>query len=299
MSNPYVIGSHVDCDDIGACICQAAGPGLECADNKLRVKISDAAGNTVTIGPDGGVYGAGGSGGGGVVATADTACIDMGGQGTAGSPLTAAPIINPAAGNLLACTPAGMRAALTVGACGLTGDGTDAAPLAAKVQTWPFACDVTAKAGGVYCDANGVLRSDPRPAFDYQQNQVVNDYPDKTVPAAEDTWVETRTLDVVNPDPCRPANLLVVQELDVDLVLPANAGGAYGFGTDEMVYHRNRGSTTESDFHVQVTKVGRFAGPIPPGGTTQVVLNVSMGRGVGGATYNRIQTLIRAFLFIF
>lgn len=123
-------------------------------------------------------------------------------------------------------------------------------------------------------------------------------YPATAVPAAADTLIATRTFDVTNPDTCREAELIAGQELDVDLVLPSNAGAAYGCGSDEMVFHSNRGGTTENDFHVQVMKVGRFGGPIPPGGTITLSMPVAMGRGAGGATYNRIQTLFRVWMLI-
>lgn len=232
------------------------------------------------------------------VTTADTTCIAVDGNGSGGSPITATPVLNAAAGNLITCTPTGLRAALTLATCGLTGNGSAAAPLAANVGTWAYPCAVDTFAGNVYCDSTGKLRSEPRATFNAQQNSANTTVAATAVPAAIDTTVDTRTLVVTNPDTCRTAYVLCYQELDVDLVLPANAGGAYGFGTDEMVFHSNRGGTTETDFHVQVAKMGQFVGPLAPGASQNLVLTVAMGRGAGGAQYNRIQHFNRAFLFI-
>jgi hypothetical protein len=182
-------------------------------------------------------------------------------------------------------------------ACGLTGDGTAATPLAAAVAAWPYPCDVDANAGGVYCDSTGQLRSEPRARFDFQQNQQVLDFADVTVPAALDTEVATHTITLTNPDPCRPAYVVMEGEVDADFNLPAGAGAALGIATDELSYLRNSGTTAILDTHVQGTKVVN-GGIIPPGGTLPFTLSIRMGRGSGGATYNRVQSFLRAFIFV-
>ncbi|MDX3345881.1 hypothetical protein PV387_03380 [Streptomyces sp. ME02-6987-2C] len=187
-------------------------------------------------------------------------------------------------------------------ACGLTGDGSAAAPLAAAVVAWPYPCDVDANAGGVYCDSTGQLRAEPRGTARYLSDQQVLNPADLTVPAAEDTEVAVHTLTIDNPDPCREAFAIIEAEVDADFNLPPGAGAALGILTDEMSYLRNSGSSAILDTHIQGTKVVSFGSDpgqlIPPGGSMDFVLSIRMGRGSGGATYNRIQSFARAFVFV-
>ncbi|WP_457455623.1 hypothetical protein [Streptomyces sp. TE5632] len=110
------------------------------------------------------------------------------------------------------------------------------------------------------------------------------------------TVADTFQLDVTNPDPCRSAIVLVEREVDVDFVLPAGAGAGYGHDTDQMYYMRNTGSSTMTDVHTQTTKLYQAVASLAPGGAAVVQLPVSLDRGSGGATYNRIQVFIRAIL---
>jgi hypothetical protein len=181
--------------------------------------------------------------------------------------------------------------------CGLTGDGSAGAPLTAMVGTWPYPCDVDANAGGVYCDSSGQLRSEPRGQITHQQDQQVLDFADVAVPAAQDTEVATHTMTVNNPDACRPAFLLMEGEVDADFNLPAGAGAALGIATDETWYLRNSGTTAILDTHAQATKVVA-GGTIPAGGSLNFTLSIRMGRGSGGATYNRVQSFLRAFVIV-
>jgi hypothetical protein len=181
--------------------------------------------------------------------------------------------------------------------CGLTGDGSTAAPLAASVADWPYPCDVDTNAGGVYCDSSGQLRSEPRGQIAFQQDQQVLDVANLAVPAAPDTEIATHTITVTNPDACRAAFLMMEGEVDADFNLPAGAGAALGIATDEMSYLRNSGTTAILDTHIQGTKVVN-GGTIPPGGSLTFTLSIRMGRGSGGATYNRVQSWLRAFVFV-
>jgi hypothetical protein len=195
----------------------------------------------------------------------------------------------------------GAPAALETG-CGLAGDGSAATPLAAAVTAWPYPCDVDANAGGVYCDSTGALRSEPRGLAQYASDQQVLNPADLPVPAAEDTEVATHEVTITNPDPCRPAFVILESEADADFNLPAGAGAALGILTDEMSYLRNNGTSAILDTHIQGTKVASLgSGPgqlIPPGGSVNYVLSIRMGRGSGGATYNRVQSFVRYFLFV-
>jgi len=262
--------------------------------------ISGDAGNAMVIGGDGGLYAAGGGGSGGLttVAIQDTPCIDLSGLGTAPQPLRAAPIIAPTAGNLLACAANGLQASLTVGACGLQGAGTAASPLAAKVSAWPYPCPIDAQAGLVYCDSGGTLRSEPRGKTEYFTTTLNQTYANLAVPTTTTTGgttVETRSLSVTNPDACRPALAITMTELDVDFVIPAGGrAGMFMYG-DETYRFENRGSATVSNVHTQTTKVvGNTI--VPPGATQNIDLVIGLGFGLAGATYNRIQSFIRAVL---
>lgn len=180
--------------------------------------------------------------------------------------------------------------------CGLTGDGSAASPLSAAVGTWPYACDLDANAGAVYCDSTGQLRSEPRPLATFVQNQQVLNPANLVVPTPQDTVVAEHTLTIDNPDPCRPAFVMVEGEADADFNLPPGSGAALGITTDEMSYVANNGATTLLDVHVQGTKVVHTT--VPAGGSINFTITITMGRGSGGATYNRVQSYLRAFVFV-
>lgn len=181
-------------------------------------------------------------------------------------------------------------------ACGLTGDGSPATPLAAAVGTWTYPCALDANAGHVYCDSTGQLRGEPRPLAAFTQDQQVLDVADVLVPAPRDTEVATHSLTIPNPDSCRPAFVVLEAEADADFNLPPASGAALGITTDEMSYVANNGSTTLLDVHTQGTKVINLT--IPAGGSLTFNLSIRMGRGSGGATYNRVQSFLRAFVFV-
>ncbi|MFI7467397.1 hypothetical protein [Nonomuraea sp. NPDC049646] len=295
--------ASVDCSQVRPCLSAGPGATYDPASGVIGARLSTDPGNNLALGGDQGLYVPAGAGS--TVITGDTPCIAVDGDGSAGSPITATPRLDPAPGNQLQCGPNGLLVAATAAAittaCGLAGDGSAGSPLAAKVTAWPYAaCDVTTQAGRVFCDANGTLRSEPRGYVSASNSPTANQsYPDVAVPAAQDTLVETRTFTITNPDPCRDSYVIVEIELDVDFVLPAGAGAAVGMYTDEMIYHRNTGSSTENDFHIQVTKVlAQNPFVLPPGGSNAFGLDIRMGRGSAGATYNRIQTFIRAFQWI-
>ncbi|NBM15780.1 hypothetical protein [Streptomyces sp. GC420] len=207
-------------------------------------------------------------------------------SGQAGNNLTIAPD-----GGLF--VPTG-SATVTAG-CGLTGDGSGGAPLAVATGTWPYPCDPDAAGGVIVCGADGVLRGEPRGQVNYVQLSESRTYADLAVPA-DLTVVDTFTLNVTNPDQCRPAMVLVEREVDVDFILPAGAGASYGHDTDQMYYMRNTGSSTMTDVHTQTTKLYQAVSALAPGAGAVIQLPVTMDRGSGGATYNRIQAFIRAIL---
>ncbi|MFI9418091.1 hypothetical protein [Streptomyces werraensis] len=349
--DPYDVSAAVILDPAppggGDNLLQSGPDGLflECE----QVRGCLVAGTGITYDPDTGEIAATGSAAE-PLATEDSTCIAFTGDGTAGTPLTATPIVDPAPGNALTCGPDGLmvtpgavscddvRPCLSAGdgiaydtatgeisarpstdvgntlgfgtdggllvpgpealetACGLTGDGTAGAPLAAAVGAWGYPCDLDASAGQVYCDSTGQLRGEPRSLATFVQDQQILNPANLTVPAAQDTVVASHTLVIANPDLCRAAFVMVEGEADADFNLPPNSGAALGITTDEMSYVANNGPTTLLDVHTQGTKVVHTT--IPPGGSINFTITITMGRGSGGATYNRIQSYLRAFVFV-
>jgi hypothetical protein len=135
-------GVAVSCEAVQDCVGAAFTDGLQYDDaaNAFRARVDPAPGNTLTQGPNGLFVAPAAAG----VAVSDTPCIDLAGDGTGATPLSATPILDSGPGQLLACTPTGLRAAVATG-CGLTGDGTAAAPVQAAPmagqQAWPWPCD--------------------------------------------------------------------------------------------------------------------------------------------------------------
>ncbi|MER6978891.1 hypothetical protein [Streptomyces carpinensis] len=209
--------------------------------------------------------------------------------------------ISSQTGNNLAIRPDGLfvptgAATVNVG-CGLSGNGSASTPLQIKTGSWPYPCSPATAGGVIVCDANGVLRGEPRGKVDYKDTAESRIYNDVIVPTGTSTTpVDTFSMDVTNTDTCRPAQVFVEREFDVNFTLPAGAGAAYGADGDEMYYVRNTGTTTITNIHTQTTKVYRQSASLAPGATTTISIAVEIGRGQGGATYNRIQSVIRAII---
>lgn len=181
--------------------------------------------------------------------------------------------------------------------CGLAGSGTAEDPLAASTATWPFACDIS-NATGLYCDPDsGQLVAGPPTHTAMQSYYFDQNYSNVPVPAARDQVQARIEAQFTNPDPCRPAFMLVERELEFGLTFPPGSSAEYGFdGPDQMVRHFNTGSTTEVGWHMQVTKV-LSGGVAQPGETRTVGFDALAGLGTGGATYTHIQGILRV-LFI-
>lgn len=240
------------------------------------------------------------------VISAETNCSEVreclsSGTGVTFDPATGAIALDLSedAGNNAVMRPDGLfvptGAATVTAGCGLTGDGSGGSPIRVAVGSWPYECDPTTMGGVIVCGSDGVLRGEPRGQINYSQRQETRNYADLPVPSAA-TVVDTFTHSITNPDLCRAAMVLVEREVDVDFVLPAGAGAAYGHDTDQMYYMRNTGSSTITDAHTQTTKVYQAIAELDPGAGAVIQLPITMDRGSGGATYNRIQTFIRAIL---
>ncbi|MFE3032906.1 hypothetical protein ACFXKY_14830 [Streptomyces canus] len=201
-------------------------------------------------------------------------------------------------GNGSTSNPYVISAKPPVTACGLTGDGSEGAPLAAAVGTWPYACDLAENAGGVYCDpATGELRADPPPRQDNFQNSI-NEIQATPVPVPTSTAGETirqLTMTVTNPDPCRQAIGILFREVDLDFTLPPGGGAMAGVDGDDMNYFANGGDRTVFGVHSQDNKITPFA--LAPGQTRTFTMNIESGRGSASATISRIQATLRAWVY--
>lgn len=280
-----------DCCGARRCTCTlVAGPGIEIdggggASNPYVISAPDAGGEPT------------------VIQAGDTDTVDttVTGTGTAADPVIVSADVRldespPGGGsNLIQTGPDGLFVELDTG-CGLTGDGSSAEPLAAAVAAWPYACDVDTYAGRTYCDSSGEIRSEPLPRAEYQGTASNLSYPATPVPTTPEEEIEVRPFTITNPDACRPAFVILEQELDVDFDLPPGGGAMAAIADDDMYYDANTGLSTIRKAHVQVCKV--LNRTIPPGGSLSLPFSVRMGRGSGGATFDRIQTAQRAYIFI-
>lgn len=178
--------------------------------------------------------------------------------------------------------------------CGLEGSGSAGDPLLVTSGAWPYPCDVSTSGSFLYCDANGVLRSTPPHTATQNVQQTQTAYPDIPVPFPDDTQIEIQMLAVVNPDPCREAFVIVEQEMEISMDMPINSTGASGIGTDDMMFRFNNGNSPQVSVHSQHTKV--IATIVGAGVATVTQMRVTAGRGTGGATIERVQTFLQAFI---
>lgn len=182
--------------------------------------------------------------------------------------------------------------AVTAG-CGLTGTGLAGSPLTAQTSTWPYPCDTDDNAGGVYCDASGVLRSDPPVKTGFIGATMQQTYTTaNTVPSAE-TTILTHQVTFTNPDPCRGARIMLIRTADVDFDMPAGSSASFGIDGDDTFFDRNSGTSTNFSVHTQAEKAGHFT--LAAGATQIYTMGVTLSRGSGGATYTRIQAALQVF----
>lgn len=209
------------------------------------------------------------------------------------------PDISNTAGNSLVVDPGGLYVPATMAVatlCGLTGDGSPANPLGVATATWPFTCGLGANGGGIYCDTNtGQLKGEPMPkmAFFGQTLNTTEPAPGTLVPAAT-TVVDTVSVNVTNPDPCRDAFVIAYRQIDVDLTLPSGASATIVQNGDAMSHEENTGTTQQDLIHHQTGKIS--AGTLAAGASTTFVSPIALGQGVGGARWNRVQADISVWL---
>lgn len=184
--------------------------------------------------------------------------------------------------------------------CGLTGDGSAENPFSANTSPWGFPGSAADYGSAISCDANGVLRGEAPYHTYYFQSLQEELFPENPpVPTGTVSVVHTFSFDVTNPDPARPMRIISFRDLDVDLDLPAGSGGAFGISTDEMYRTSNTGSSVMNEHHVQLAKLTSITAALAPGATQTLTLEASLGRGSGGATYNRVQGSFRTILIPF
>lgn len=270
-----------------SCTCQVtAGPNVTVTGTGSAANpfVISAVGATLSEGDDITITGSG-TAGDPYVINAETDCSEVRQCLSAGAGITynnATGVISATAGNL-------------VTGCGVSGLGTAGDPLVANVGTWPFPCDLETFASFVYCDENGDLRATPPGGFDRVVQQTQTAYPNVLVPGGNDVTVETQSINIQNPSNCRQAFVLVEQEVEVSVNMPIDSTAQWGIGTDDMVYRFNNGDSAQNSVTSQHTKV--VSRILAPGALLVESMNVSMGRGSGGANYNRIQTWLQAFIF--
>ncbi|MFF0206478.1 hypothetical protein [Streptomyces althioticus] len=291
-----MISAIIDCDEVRGCI--TAGPGVDYdpATGVIGVGISPDPDNTVEVGEDGGLF----------VPPTPVDCDEVRGCITAGPGVDYDPAtgvigagISPQAGNNLAVAPDGglyvpTGAATVETGCGINGDGSGSAPLELATGEWPFDCPVDDAGAGVYCGTDGTLRSEPLPKAAFFQNSLSLSLPARPLIPADLTEVASLDIELTNPDPCREALVIVFYEADVDMNFPAGGEGGVAIGTDSMVHIGNGGSTTLLRQHVQESKLINLV--LAPGETLTHTMTIEMTRGTNGATYQRIQGTLRAWV---
>ncbi|MFF0133697.1 hypothetical protein ACFYTG_50050 [Streptomyces mirabilis] len=205
------------------------------------------------------------------------------------------------AGNNVSIGPDGGLLVPTAGGqvltgCGLSGNGSAASPVKANTQAWPYACNVDTFGGVVACDSQGRLRSEPRGKISFTSYFDDRTYNDIAVPAAQNTVIDSFSVNITNPDTCRPAQVYTEREVDVYLVLPAGAAAGTGHGSDEMFYTRNTGTGSIVGAHAQATKFIPEGLTLAPGATAPITLSATAGRGSGGAYYYQVHFILRALI---
>lgn len=184
--------------------------------------------------------------------------------------------------------------AVNVG-CGLTGNGTVANPITPVVVPWNFACDISARSSGIYCNpATGELRGEPR-ARTYTNYQVQeHTFANLAVPAgATLTTIDTFNYAHTNPDQCRTMRLVVWADTDIDFSLPVGATAGFAIAGDRIVALSNTGTAQISNQHFQVPRKVVDVN-VAPGATHFYSLTIAGERGAAGASYSRIQVQVNA-----
>lgn len=180
--------------------------------------------------------------------------------------------------------------------CGITGDGTESSPLTIDTTSWPYDCPPEDEGTAIACDADGLLRGMPEHTTYYEQLLESRDHDDVAVPSGDLQEVDLYTLTITNPDPCRSVRVMFFREVDVDFNLPPGGTAAYGIESDTMYAQSNGGANTITNQHVQTAKYTNTEAALAPGDSLDMNVSVRVGRGEGGATYDRTQVAMRVLM---
>lgn len=295
-ANPYIVSTGtVPCSVVRPCISAGNGASYDSSTGVITARLSGDPNNGMSFGNDGGLYST-------ALCSQVRPCISAT-NGAAYNPATGvitADLSQDAGNNLVLGTDNGLfvptgAATVSVG-CGLTGDGSAGNPVASSSPTtWSFPCAIATNGSAVVCDTTtGQLKGEPPYTPRYIQFVESRNYANLAVPAVT-TTVDTFTYNITNTDPCRAAMIHVSTELDVDFDLPPGSGASMSLG-EELWYTANTGTTTILDTHNQIGRTRNQTLSLAPGAALVVNVDPQLGRGTGGATYNRIQVNER-FMF--
>lgn len=240
------------------------------------------------------------TGGGTPVTTADTNTVNLS-AGTA--PLTADVIIDPAAGNILTSSGAGLKADIITD-CGLTGEGTAASPLKVNIGANSFAADfpgcTPADGQKIYCDtATGQLHGVPCTPVQIDTSNVdklpTNPAGDPVPNGIPTAIAQADVVGSVAPGCSASQKILRIREIEVQITVTGIPDGTRiraGIQGDEMTEFLNQSGATANDVHMtQVTKV--LTDIVAPG-TAVPNLSMDVGEtGVGGSVWTRAQQRYR------
>ena len=235
-------GLYVECADVRTCFTEGDGIDYDPVTGVIAARLSADAGNTTTIGGDGGLFTPGG--GSTVVQAADTPSVDttVAGTGTAGDPyvVSSAVILDPVppggGANLLEVGPDGLYVECAdVRTCFTEGDGIDYDPvtgvIAARLSADAGNTTTIGGDGGLYSAGTGVTVTD-------------TDTIDHTLTgtgAAGDPYVLSSAVRLDATPPGGGTNLLqsnadglYVECAQVRTCLTAGDGASYTAGTGEI-----------------------------------------------------------------
>ena len=182
--------------------------------------------------------------------------------------------------------------AITTG-CGISGDGSPDRPLSVVAhdpEEWPFACPIATSGSFIYCTADGNLVGTP-PVYQATISQT-SDHAVSVTPGATMQVIETLSVTLVNPDPCRPMQGFAYRQFSPIVNMPV--GSTIQAGIDSIGYaaDTNTGSTVNSNWRTNITRMLPVI--VPAGGSLPIVFNVTAA-GTGGATVNYVRAEVRAW----
>lgn len=180
---------------------------------------------------------------------------------------------------------AGAAAAIVTG-CGVTGNGTSAAPLTAAVPAWPWPCAADTAGEPVACGADGLLHAPPVQTVwveSFSGGALTYTPPAGT---SADGFAQPFELTLTNPDACR--EMLGTAWVSVTHRVSMGPGAEIAVSISGDAHHRwsNGTDSTRQWFHRAMEGVSLA---IAPGGTQTISWTVQSNVPTGSATV--IQTI--------